>query len=281
MKRTYLTSGLVITILAGVALTGGCVTIGTHKKALAANHRMRTELENVRESFRTCEGDNQDLTDRLDRSKVAAKASEEQLVAAEDQNTRLKLSFDKLADEYRKLAGKPVEIPKLGDPVFLPREVDKALRAFANDNPELLAYLSKYGMVKLKADLTFKKGSDYVEPAAAAALRKFAAIINDPAAERFNIYVAGHTDNIPIVKEATRKRHPDNWYLSVHRAVAVQQVLLKADIATHRVGAMGFGEYHPVEPNRAGRGGNEANRRVEIWIVPPGRYLTMEAAESD
>ncbi len=279
MKRTYLTSGLVITILAGMALTGGCVSMAKYKAALANNNRMRMELEEVKGDFRTCQSDNQDLTDQLDASKIAGKASEEQLVAAEGQNKYLTLRFDKLAEEYRKLAGKKPDI-RFRDPV-LPKLVDEALRAFANDNPELLAYLPKYGMVKLKADLTFKKGSDYVEPAAAAALGKFAAIINNPAAVRFNIYIAGHTDNIPIVKKETLRRHPDNWYLSVHRAVAVQKVLLKADIATHRVGAMGFGQYHPMEPNRAGGGGNPANRRVEIWIVPPGRYLTKDTAESD
>lgn len=279
MKRTYLTSGLVITILAGLSLSGGCVTLAKYKTALARNDSMRMELEKVRGDFRTIEGDNQDLTDQLDRTKLTAKAAEDQLAAAEDQNNRLKLSFEKLAEEYKILAGKPPEI-KLTEPV-IPPQVDKALRAFANANPELLAYLPKYGMVKLKADLTFKKGSDFVEPAAATALGKFAAIINDPAAVRFNIYIAGHTDNIPIVKRETLRRHPDNWYLSVHRAVAVQKVLLKADIATHRVGAMGFGEHHPVEPNRAGGGGNPTNRRVEIWIVPPGRYLTKGTAESD
>jgi flagellar motor protein MotB len=37
---------------------------------------------------------------------------------------------------------------------------------------------------------------------------------------------------------------------------------------------MGFGEYHPVAPNKPGKKGNQANRRVEIWIVPPGSFLT-------
>ena len=157
MKRTYLTSGLVITILAGLALTSGCVTLAKYKTALARNDSMRMELEKVRGHFSTIEGDNQDLTDQLDRTKLTARAAEEQLAAAEKQNNRLKLSFEKLAEEYRILAGKPPEI-KLTEPV-IPPQVDKALRAFANANPELLAYLPNYGMVKLKADLTFKKGS--------------------------------------------------------------------------------------------------------------------------
>ncbi len=276
MKRTFLKSALVITILAGVALTGGCVSEGRYKEALAANRAVRTQLEETRESLRGYEVENQKLAEQLRAGNESVKARDEQLTLLEDHNKNLKMGFDKLAEEYRKLVGREPKIEPFGPVSVLPSQVDKALRAFAEDNPNLLEYSPKYGMVKLKADPTFKKGSDSVEAAAVSALRKFAGIVNNPAAERFSIYVAGHTDNIPIVKRETLRRHPDNWYLSVHRAVAVQKVLLRAGIANHRVGAMGFGQYHPVAPNRAAGGGNEANRRVEIWIVPPGRYLTKE-----
>ncbi|MBL7132870.1 MAG: OmpA family protein [Phycisphaerae bacterium] len=281
MKRTYLKSALVITVLAGAALTGGCVTQAKYNEALAANRAVRMQLEETKESLRGYEVENQKLAEQIRAGNESVKARDEQLTLLEDHNKNLKIRFDKLAEEYRKLAGRKPEIEPFGPVSVLPSEVDKALRAFAKDNPNLLEYLPKYGMVKLKADPTFKKGSDSVEAAAVSALRKFAGIINKAAAERFNIYVAGHTDNIPIVKRETLRRHPDNWYLSVHRAVAVQKVLLRAGIAGHRVGAMGFGQHHPAAPNRASGGGNEANRRVEIWIVPPGRYLTREASESD
>ena len=77
-----------------------------------------------------------------------------------------------------------------------------------------------------------------------------------------------------ILKPDTIQRHPDNWYLSVHRSVAVQEVLTGAGLAPQRVGLMGFSEYHPVAANASGKGGNQANRRVELWIVPPDRFIT-------
>jgi len=80
---------------------------------------------------------------------------------------------------------------------------------------------------------------------------------------------------MPIRRPQTKRTHPDNWYLSVHRAVAVQKELARAGLAPARIGTMGFSEYHPVEPNAPGNKGNGANRRVEIWIVPPGRFLTQ------
>ena len=280
MKRTFPKSALVVTILAGVTMMGGCLVPKKElDQARAHNHAMSRQLEEARQSLTKQKTANQELTTQLEDSDAKRKTAEEQLAKADDDNKYLEKQFNELAVKYKKLAGEEPKLRPLGP--ILPSQVDEALRAFAKDNAELLEYLPKYGMVKFKADLTFKKGSDFEGEAGVEALQKFAAIVNSPAAERFNIYIAGHTDDIPIVKQETRRRHPNNWYLSVHRAVAVQDVLVKAGVAAHRVGAMGFGEHHPVAPNKAGRGGNEANRRVEIWIVPPGRYLTKEALATD
>jgi chemotaxis protein MotB len=280
MKRTFLKSALATIILAGAAMTGGCLVPKARlDQALAANHTMSVRLEDAKQALSEQKTENQRLTGQLDANQVKLKATADQLAKADTQNKYLETQFNELAAKYAKLAGDRPKLTPIGP--ILPSQVDEALRAFAKDNAELLEYLPKYGMVKLKADLTFKKGSDFVGEAAATAFHKFATIVNAPAAEGFNIYVAGHTDNIPIVKDETRRRHPNNWYLSVHRAVAVQEVLVKAGIAPQRVGAMGFGEHHPVAPNKAGRGGNETNRRVEIWIVPPSRYLTQPTAETD
>ena len=159
--------------------------------------------------------------------------------------------------------------------IVLPPELDKQLRELAEANPEIMEYQPKYGMVKLKSDLTFDKGSDEVAAGAKEALAKFVQIMNGSVAAKYNVYVAGHTDDLPIVKEETRRRHPDNWYLSVHRAVAVEKDLATEGLTPERIGAMGFGEYHPVAPNAANKRGNAVNRRVEIWIVPPDRFLTL------
>ena len=109
---------------------------------------------------------------------------------------------------------------------------------------------------------------------ALAALKKLAEVLNTADAKPFNIYVAGHTDDMPIVRAETKREHPTNWYLSVHRAVAVQTVMAAAGLAQPRAGVMGFSEYHPVATNPPAHKGNQANRRVEIWIVPPDRFLT-------
>ena len=159
---------------------------------------------------------------------------------------------------------------------MLPTRVNKALQAFAAANPGLVEYDSRHGMVKIKSDLTFALGSTTATQSAVAALTKLVGIINDPVIAGYHVYIAGHTDNVRIRKPETKKRHPDNWYLSVHRAVAIKKVMQTAGLAPARIGVMGFGEYHPVATNKA-RGGNVRNRRVEIWIVPPDRFLTSSS----
>ena len=138
-----------------------------------------------------------------------------------------------------------------------------------------MEYLPKYGMIKLKADLTFDKGSAKVKPEAVEALKKLAKIVNSDAAKHFGVYVAGHTDDIPLVKPETIRAHGSNWGLSLHRAGAVVKVLAMAGVSQRRLCAMGFSKYHPIAPNKPGHKGNPLNRRVEIWIVPPDRFLTV------
>jgi hypothetical protein len=96
-------------------------------------------------------------------------------------------------------------------------------------------------------------------------LKAFAEIVNSTAAQPFEIVIVGHTDDVRI-SPGTGKKHPTNWHLSVHRAVAVLFVLNQDGVDFKRMAAMGYGEFRPRVPNPP-KGGNEANRRVEIYLV--------------
>jgi chemotaxis protein MotB len=166
-----------------------------------------------------------------------------------------------------------------GVSIALPPKLNEALQKFASSHPEMIEFDPQYGMVKFKSDLTFPSGSANVNEEAAGMLGKLVEILKTPEAQEFAVYVAGHTDDVPIGKPETKRKHPTNWYLSVHRAVGVQQVLEGAGLDPNRIAVMGFSEYHPVEPNKEGKKGNEKNRRVEIWLVPRGQFLTGEAVQ--
>jgi len=111
-------------------------------------------------------------------------------------------------------------------------------------------------------------GAAELSPEAKAVLEEFAAIFKTAAGSRFNLFIVGHTDDHPIVRPETRAKHPTNWHLSVHRAVAVQQFLEQVGIEPTRMGVAGYGEHQPLVPNDSEE--NRArNRRVEIFVLGP------------
>lgn len=276
--KTALAVGLVAGAAAVLLPAGGCVALPEHQRLLAANRRVNEQLDLTMKTVDSLKGQNSQLKGDLSKTTTRLDASVSEVATLQEQKQLLAAAMAEARKRIEALGEVPPPVPIVAR--VLPAPVDEALVELQKANPDLIAYYPKHGMVKIKSDLTFDPGQDFVKPAAADALTKFVTIINSPQAANLNVFVAGHTDDIPIGRDETRRRHPNNWYLSVHRAVAVQQVLTKAGLDPDRVCAMGFGEYHPVEPNKPNKAGNPANRRVEIWLVPADRFLTGPSAPS-
>ena len=151
----------------------------------------------------------------------------------------------------------------------LPVELSTMLEDFAKQH-DMVTYDSSRGLVKFKSDLLFEKGSDKVAASAVEAVKSLSGILNSEEGKKFDVIIAGHTDDIPILKPETRAKHPTNWHLSVHRAIAVLNVMESNNIEPKRMSARGFGEYRPITENKPNKGGNPQNRRVEIYIVAEG-----------
>jgi len=151
----------------------------------------------------------------------------------------------------------------------LPVELSTLLEDFAKQH-DMVDYDSSRGVVKFKSDLLFDKGSDNVAASAVEAVKSLTTILNTEQGKKFDVIIAGHTDDIPIQKPETRAKHPTNWHLSSHRAIAVLNVMESNGIEPKRMSIRGFGEYRPVAENKPNKGGNPQNRRVEIYIVPEG-----------
>lgn len=149
----------------------------------------------------------------------------------------------------------------------LPPEMNILLQDFAKTS-DMIDFDAATGMLKFKSDLLFDPGSDSVKAAAAESIKTLAGIMGSAEAKQFDIVVVGHTDDVPIKRAQTLRAHPSNWHLSVHRAISVENLLSKGGIAPERMAIKGYGEYRPVAPNKPNKGGNEANRRVEIFIIP-------------
>ncbi len=79
-------------------------------------------------------------------------------------------------------------------------------------------------------------------------------------ASSFQVYIDGHTDNIPINSE----EFPSNTSLSLARAYNVMIYLIEeGGVGSDNLAMIGYGEKHPIESNDAPKG-REKNRRVEM-----------------
>jgi len=149
----------------------------------------------------------------------------------------------------------------------LPVELNVMLQDFAEGN-DMVSFDEKSGVLKFESDLLFSPGSDSVKAKSAAAIKSLCSILNTQQGGQFDVIVAGHTDNVPI--RASRAKHPTNWHLSVHRSIAVLNVMTSGGVKAKRLSVRGFGEFRPVVENKPGKKGTSENRRVEIFIVPSG-----------
>lgn len=189
--------------------------------------------------------------------------------ALDNQDPDLNKKLQKAMSSHEKLAKALAEaesrLRAMGTGPILEPELDAALVDLSQSNPNLMTYDPQMGMVKFQSDLTFALGSTNVSQSATGSLRKLAQILTSPVGSHYSVRIVGHTDNVPIGRPATRAQHPTNWHLSVHRAISVKDVLVKAGVEPPRMGVEGYGEHRPIEPN--GPKGNEANRRVEIYLM--------------
>jgi chemotaxis protein MotB len=158
---------------------------------------------------------------------------------------------------------------QLGGATQLPAELSSMLEDWAKGS-DLVSFDAARGIVKFKSDLLFEKGSDEVAPSAIESVKALCGILNTEQAKAFDIIIAGHTDDLRISQPETKAKHPSNWYLSAHRAIAVLDAMTTNGLVPERASVRGFGEFRPVVPNEPNKKGNPQNRRVEIYIVPKG-----------
>lgn len=151
-------------------------------------------------------------------------------------------------------------------PTALPARLTSELEDLANANPDLMTFDPKTGLIRFRSDVTFALGKIDLRPEAKQLIGKLAGVLSGPAARNYEVRVAGHTDNVPVKNAANKQRYEDNWGLSAFRAKRVMEALRAAGIPEARMSIAGYGQQRPVAQN--GPKGSEANRRVELFLVP-------------
>ena len=113
--------------------------------------------------------------------------------------------------------------------------------------------------------ILFASGSTDIKPEGKQVLLSIAESMNKD--QRYQIIVAGHTDNIPPSAHL-RETYPTNWDLSAARASKVVRFLQHAGkVDPSRLSVKGYGPYRPVAPNDT-KAGQQKNRRIEIILAP-------------
>ncbi len=256
----------------GIMLLVGCVGQGDYDQLMFKNRALESEKLAAEQRALDAEAQAESLRNQL-RLKEGELDKEKQMVASlTAEKDGLYDKLNKLTEMVEKLKGTEPSKPIMITP--LPPELDKALKEFAAAHPDMVEYDSERGVVKWKSDMIFTSGSDMVEEKAKSPLRSFCQIINTAQAQAFDVVIVGHTDNDPIKHSGSK--HPTNWHLSAHRAIAVSNELMSDKISPKRVGVMGYGEFRPIATNDTDAG-KQKNRRVEVYLVSHGEMASTGA----
>jgi chemotaxis protein MotB len=133
--------------------------------------------------------------------------------------------------------------------------------------------------VRISSGVLFAPGDISVKGEGQEVLGHVAEVLRE-AARGYDLWVEGHTDNMPVL-DALIRRFPTNWELSVGRAVSVLRVLQETHgfEGKHLI-AVGYGDTRPIAPNTT-RDERARNRRVEVVVRfknPPNEGREEEAA---
>lgn len=232
---------------------------------LATGCVSQREIDNYRNQYRVAQEQILDLQAQLEDknreieiirgAKNPNADLQSQLASALADKAALEDMVSKLKDQLARAGTTPI-----------PVELADELEALAKANPDLMSYDPETGAIQFRSDVTFALGKADVRDSAVPIIDKLATVLSSPVAAEYEIRVVGHTDNVPMRNAMNLQLYGDNWGLSTARAISVMKEFKTAGIPETRMSVAGYGEHRPVEPN--GPKGSEANRRVEIYLVP-------------
>jgi len=266
---------------------GGCVSTGKYEIKEREANDLNKSLQELQQKYADLARENAELKGQVqmlnadltrvggerDRLAESGKLLEETLKSTADTKNRniaeLSQKINDLEKDNAKLKEQLAGLRKAKE-----EEVQKTSKTYEEMLEKMKSEISK-GQVtisELKGKLTvnmlnailFDSGKAEVKPEGLEVLQKVVDILKNVTDKA--IRIEGHTDNVTISGELTRK-YPTNWELSAARAINVARYLQRQGIDPALLSAVAYGEFKPVASNETDEG-KAKNRRIEIILVP-------------
>lgn len=280
----HIKNGFLIAV-AALIITSGCV-----KKTEYL--RKQAETDGLRQDVATAWAKNKALHIQIGNYKKEKEGLISQLQSLKDENEKVRIekntlqtSLQKLGEEtnrtVKELKQKNSELE--GDKQMLEesiallkkskeKEVKNVSGTYENLLKEMETEIKKGQIVitELKGKLTldvldkilFDSGKVEIKPEGKEVLNRVVDILAVTTGKE--ILVEGHTDNIPIAGNLSKK-YPTNWELSAARAINIVRYLEEQGIDPQILAAVAFSEHRPVAENNTPEG-RAKNRRITIIL---------------
>lgn len=255
--------------LLAIAYVSGCAPAGEKRDPEFQARKLEQERDMLRQQVTSEQAKNVALQKRLETQDEDLKTTRAQVAALNDHLEKINKDYADVQAKLKALDTRELKRPTISASP-LPGAADQALQNLAAKFGDRLWYERGRGAVSFANDRLFDSGSDVVRTDAQAALYDLAHVLAEPDLAEYEVIVVGHTDSAPITKPETLAQHSSNWHLSVHRAIAVKDVLVKGGLPVGRLGVMGYADNRPVGDNPA------QNRRVEVFVVRKGGVQPFE-----
>lgn len=178
----------------------------------------------------------------------------------------LKADVEALKHSVKELETQLAEAEKERETVSKTKStLEQEMRAALNSKDITISQLQGRLTVNILDHVLFDSGEAAVKPEGQEVLKRLAAVL--AVHTNRTIHVVGHTDNVPI-RAGARGRFASNWELSAARAIAAVRFLHEqAGVSPRQLGALGYGEFHPVADNSTAEG-RAKNRRIAVVVLP-------------
>ena len=211
------------------------------------------DLTQARAKVTTLEADG-----RAQKQKLATTEEERDKLAKA--NTELGDAKDRLVAAESKVGELESERAEIASRLAEFKEITEKFKSLIDAGTLQITFRRGRAIVNLPAGVLFDSGSAELSPEGMKTVAAVAKILRGVPKRRF--IVAGHTDNVPAVKE-----YKSNWTLSTARAVNVLEAMVRAGLGSSNLAAAGYAEFDPVASNGSDAG-KQKNRRIEIALEP-------------